>query len=473
MTDDARPAIVWFRDDLRLADNPALDSAVATGRPLVLIYVLDQFSPDLRPLGGAARWWLGRSLASLARSVEAKGGRLLLRRGPAGAVLPALAAECNARAVFWNRRYGAAEIAVDTDVKSALIAGGVEARSFNGALLAEPWSVLNRAGQPFRVFTPFHRTAAEHDVPDPLKAPAQTLTGPDLPSEPLDSWQFEPRQPDWAGGLRETWVPGEAGALARLDTFLDEGLAGYALGRDRPDLAHVSRLSPHLRFGDISPRQILAAVRAAKAPPGDVAKFVAELYWREFSYHLLFHFPDLERRNFQPRFDAMAWRDDPDLLAAWQRGRTGYPLVDAGMRQLWREGWMHNRVRMVAASFLIKHGLIDWRLGEAWFWDTLVDADPASNAASWQWVAGSGADAAPYFRIFNPVIQGAKFDPHGDYIRRYVPELAQVPLSAVHAPWLGGTQLRGAAGCYPPPAVAHAEARDRALAAFEAVKAAG
>ncbi|MFK8251362.1 cryptochrome/photolyase family protein [Ancylobacter terrae] len=466
------PVLVWFREDLRLSDNPALDHAVATGAPLLLLYILDEASPGVRPLGGATRWWLSRSLAALSADIARKGGHLILRRGAAGPIVEDLVAQHDVRTVCWNRRYTAAGIAVDRGLKEALKAKGVGVETFNGSLLDEPWTVKTKAGEPFRVFTPYHRAAREHAPPAPTRAPKALPPGPACASDDLDGWRLEPTRPDWAGGLRRAWTPGEAGGQTRLGDFLDVGLKGYAVKRDRPDRDNVSRLSPHLHFGEVSPRQVLAGAQLAgedgRANSADVAKFVAELYWREFSYHLLFHVPDLATRNFQPRFDAFPWQDDEALLTAWQRGRTGYPIVDAGMRQLRETGWMHNRVRMVTASFLIKHGLVDWRRGEAWFWDTLVDADPASNAASWQWVAGSGADAAPYFRIFNPVLQGEKFDPDGAYVRRYVPELGALPARVIHRPWEAGAARPAD---YPAPVVDHAAARARALDAYERMRA--
>jgi len=466
------PALVWLRDDLRLSDNPAIQAALATERPVHLLYVLDQESPDLRLLGGAALWWLGRSLGSLAKQIEKLGGQLILRRGKAGKVLPAVIDETQSAAVFWNRRYGAAEIALDTSIKADLTQHGIEVTSCNASLLHEPWTVQTQAKGPFRVFTPFFRAASQLDTRPPTHAPKDWRWAKPIESDALNDWKLEPSRPDWAGGLRETWTPGEDGARAALADFLDHGIHGYAEKRDRPDRENTSRLSPYLRFGNISPHQALAALRhaedAGEVKAADATKFVSEIYWREFSYHLLFHYPDLAEANFNKRFDALQWRHNKGFEAAWQRGLTGYPLVDAGMRQLWQTGWMHNRVRMVVASFLIKHGQIDWRHGERWFWDTLVDADPANNAASWQWVAGSGADAAPYFRVFNPVLQGEKFDPNGDYVRRFVPELAGLPNKFIHKPWLADEATLRKAGVtlaetYPRPIVDHALARQRAL----------
>ncbi|MGA0562381.1 cryptochrome/photolyase family protein [Ancylobacter sp. VNQ12] len=481
MTSPALPApvLVWFRDDLRLEDNPALRAAQESGHPLLLVYVLDEESPELRPLGSAARWWLGRSLAALTRAIEAKGGQLVLRRGAAGSLIPAIASETKAGAVYWNRRYGAPEIALDTALKAALTQRDLRVESFNAGLLHEPWTVATQAGGPFRVFTPFYRNAAQRDTRPVLRAGGGWHFAPPPRSDRLADWSLEPTHPDWAGSLRAAWTPGEDGARQKLAAFIEEGLSDYATLRDQPDLPHVSRLSPHLRFGEISPHQALSGLRHAeasgKANGRDVEKFVSELYWREFSYHLLFHYPDLATRNFNPRFDAFEWRSDAAFERAWRKGRTGYPIVDAGMRQLWRTGWMHNRVRMVVASFLIKHGLVDWRCGEDWFWDTLVDADPANNPASWQWVAGSGADAAPYFRIFNPVTQGEKFDPEGAYVRHFVPELAQLPAAIIHRPWEAKAEVLAAAGIvlgetYPHPIVDHGAARQRALERYARIR---
>ncbi len=472
------PTLVWLRDDLRLDDNPALAAAVDEGRPLVLLWVLDEVSPHLRARGGASRWWLHHSLAALAADVARLGNRLILRRGPAGLVVPTVLQEVGAVSVHWNRRRGRAEFDVDSTLKGELKAAGYTVTSHLGDLLHEPTRLVSKSGTPFRVFTPFWKTLRPtiHDtpaLPRPTLLPSPVA---ELASDDLRDWRLLPTSPDWSGGIAANWIPGEAGAAERLRSFLTEGLRSYAAERDHPALDVCSHLSPHLRFGEISPRRIVAAVEQARAgavPPSDenTDKFLAELGWREFSHHLLSQFPDLARRNFQPRFDAFPWARDEGLLDAWRRGRTGYPLVDAGMRELWVTGTMHNRVRMVVASFLVKHLLQDWRQGEAWFWDTLVDACPAANPASWQWVAGSGADAAPYFRIFNPVSQGEKFDPDGTYVRRWIPELARLPASSIHAPWTASRAVLEACGIrlgetYPRPVVDHAEARQRALAAF-------
>jgi deoxyribodipyrimidine photo-lyase len=458
-----QPAVVWFRDDLRLSDHAALHAAAATQRPLICLYVLDEESEGLRPLGGAARWWLAQSLRSLAASLEPLGQRLVLRRGRAADVVPAVTAEAGAHDVFWNRRIAGAKI--DAEVENTLRRADVTVQTFAANLLFEPDT---NAPMP-RVFTAFWRRMLASESPrGPLKAPRQLGPRVDVASDQLADWALEPTKPDWAGGLREAWSTGEAAAQDRLADFLDGTLKGYATQRDRFDSVTTSRLSPHLRFGEISAVQVWhAAQHARDRSPGiaqDVDKFLAELGWREFCYRLLYHCPDLATRNLQSSFDRFPWREDNASLRRWQRGETGYPIVDAAMRDLWQTGTMPNRLRMVVASFLSKHLLIDWRAGEAWFWDTLVDADPASNPANWQWVAGSGMDAAPYFRIFNPVLQGEKFDPAGGYVRRFVPELADVPRAQIHKPG------HGARSGYPPPIVDHGEARKRALAAFDRIK---
>ncbi len=478
-------SLCWFRDDLRLADNPALAAAVAGG-PTLCLYVLDT-GVDRRAPGGAARWWLSRSLSALADDIAARGGELLLMAGDPAELIPFVARESGVDRVFWNRRYEAAAIALDTRLKALLSGAGREVESFNAHLLNEPWQVTSKAGEPMKVFTPYWRAARALGEPaapaaaprriEPLRPPAslrrETVT--------LESLALEPTAPDWAGGMRDEWRPGEAGATERLSAFLAGALAGYGSGRNRPDYLSTSRLSPHLRFGEIGPRQIWHAVEAARqsgqaaGSAADAEKFLSEVGWREFAYHLLFHNPALATRNYNARFDDFPWRRDDPALRTWRRGLTGYPVVDAGMRELWTTGWMHNRVRMIVASFLIKHLLIDWREGEAWFWDTLVDADPANNAASWQWVAGSGADAAPYYRIFNPVLQGVKFDPEGAYVRRWAPELAKLDDAFIHQPWEAPAEALARAGIvlgktYPRPIVELGFGRQRALDALASLK---
>lgn len=476
-TDGNAPLIVWLRSSLRLADNPALHAAHKTRRPLVFLYTLDD-AADGRPLGGAARWWLGRSLAALAHDLSARDARLVLRRGAADECIAGVARESGATGVVCNRIHHEPQRALADRVRARVDGLGLGFKSFAADLLVEPDDVAKPGGSGPRVFTPFwKRILARGTPPAPLPAPEKLRGGPNVSSESLSDWKLEPT-PDWAGGLRATWQPGEAGARAQLRRFLNGGLAGYATRRDRPDHDNTSHLSPHLRFGEISPRQVwqAAAFQGEEIPARiqDVSKFLSELGWREFSHHLLARHPLLWRDNLQSKFDEFPWRRDNAALHAWKRGLTGYPMVDAGMRELWRTGTMHNRVRMVAASFLIKHLLIDWREGETWFWDTLVDADPANNPASWQWVAGCGADSAPYFRIFNPVLQGEKFDPDGAYVRSFVPELKEMPAPLIHRPWTAKPEELARAGVrlgetYPHPIVDHAAARARALDAFAKV----
>lgn len=468
------PVLFWFRDDLRLADNPGLSAAVATGQPVILLYLLDEVTDGVRPPGSAARWWLDKSLRALSAGISARGGRLVLRRGASASVVPAIIDQTGATAVFWNRRYGAARHA-DATLKAALDADGVNVSSFKANLLVEPFEFAPERGRyprgGYKVFTPFWRALAAYYQSTPaLPAPEAFLAAPDIESERLESWSLHPAKPDWSGGMAAVWTPGEAAAQARLDAFLAESISGYADGRDRPDLDHTSRLSPHLRFGELSPAQIWRSARAAEAagaPARDVEKFLSELAWREFCWHLLYHDPELHRLSWRREYEDVAWQEpDPDLFTAWKKGRTGFPIVDAGMRQLWETGWMHNRVRMIAASCLAKDMLIHWRHGEAWFWDTLVDADEANNPCGWQWVAGTGADAAPYFRVFNPALQGERFDPDGRYVRRWVPELARAPAKTLHqalpAP-------RPGAPAYPAPVLDRSTARERVISAFRAV----
>ncbi len=468
----SRPVLLWFRNDLRISDNPALQAAAKSGAPIVALYILEN-AKGLRPPGAAWRWWLAGSLRNFAENLSSRGLPLVLRSGDPRKIVADIARETKFAAVYWNRRYVAAEAKLDNQIEQHLLANDCAVETFNASLLNEPWSIESKAGGPIRVFTPYFRASEERGNPRAVVGDLRKLHAADAPkSETLDDWNLEPSRPDWAAAMNASWTRGEDGAKKRLGDFTKHALRGYAEHRDRPDIDGTSRLSPYLAHGEISPHQI---VNALPATGRDVEKYRAEIGWREFSYHLLHHFPDLQRVNFQRRFDAFPWRDDPKALRRWQRGLTGYPIVDAGMRQLWRTGWMHNRVRMVAASFLIKHLLTDWRHGEEWFWDTLVDADPANNAASWQWVAGSGADAAPYFRVFNPVLQGEKFDPNGSYVRNWIPEIARLPNALLHKPWTASPLELAAAGVtlgkdYPAPIVDHQEARDRALRAFQTLK---
>ncbi len=482
-----KPIICWFRDDLRVTDNPALSAACEAGAEVLCLYIYEGNGAQ-RPLGGAANWFLHGALKSLADKLAECGAKLHIFRGDPSEILPRLAADVDAGSVVWNRRYNLAEREADAALKLSLKNQNVDVRSFNGHLLFEPWEVKTQTGGPMRVFTPFWRAArAVRDVTAPYPAPAKIKSYNRQPNSlhleiTLDELDLVPTRPDWSGGMQAEWHPGEDGAKARLASFLDGAIKGYGNDRNLPGKLTTSRLSPHLRFGDIGVRQIWAATMARvdsgelEGYETDVQKFTAELGWREFSYHLLFHFPTLPTANYQSRFDQFPWVSDAEKLKAWQRGMTGYPIVDAGMRELWQTGWMHNRVRMVVASFLIKHLMIDWREGEKWFWDTLCDADHASNSASWQWVAGSGADAAPFFRIFNPITQGEKFDTDAAYVRRFVPELAKLPQEYIHKPWTASLSVLAAANVrlgetYPRPIINHEFARDRALAAFKSINA--
>ncbi|MDG2521973.1 deoxyribodipyrimidine photo-lyase [Caulobacter segnis] len=472
------PVIVWFRRDLRLADNPALHKAAQHGGPVIPVYILDT-TKDVRPMGGASLWWLDKSLKALGGDLEALGSRLILRRGPAGEVLKGLVEQTGAECLLWNRLYDPDTITRDKAIKAELEQAGVSVTSCNAALLTEPWEIKTGTGGSYKIFTPFWRALRSqiqldviHRAPEALPAPARWPA-----SDKLTDWGLHPAKPDWSKGFSD-WTPGEAGASERLHDFLDENLRDYTEGRDFPAREATSRLSPHLHFGEIGPRAIWRAGHAAAhrgASDSQVDKFLSELGWREFNHGLLYARPDLPQNPFKPAFDHLPWRHDKHGLEAWKRGRTGFPFVDAGMRELWATGYMENRVRMITASFLTKHLLVDWREGEAWFWDTLLDADMANNVNNWQWVAGCGADASPFFRIFNPIAQGQKFDAEGDYIRRWVPELAALPAKHIHEPWKAPQAVLDKAGVrlgdtYAKCIVEHDAARRRALDAYQAVK---
>jgi len=473
------PAIVWFRNDLRVHDNAAL--MAASQHSAVIPVFIWQTNIPARPLGGARQWWLHHSLLRLSEKLEELGTPLILLSGDPADLIPGLIRKAGASAVYWNRRYDPAFQSADSALKADLQGDGFTAESFAGQLLHEPTRLRTGSGTHYKVYSPFWR-ALEPDVENrtPLEAPESLFPFANissLPTETLESWCLLPTKPDWSGGLAEAWTPGEAGAHDRLADFLDDRMQGYADRRDIPGIDATSGLSPHLAAGEITPAQIFEALKNTDndASPADRTKFRKEIGWREFAWHLLANDPALPDKNHNAKFDRFPWLSNAAALTAWQKGLTGYPVVDAGMRQLWQTGWMHNRVRMIVASFLTKHLLIDWRKGEEWFWDTLVDADPASNAASWQWVAGSGADAAPYFRIFNPVLQGEKFDPAGDYVRSFVPELAEMPSKFIHKPWSAPEQVLKTAGIrlgdtYPHPIIDHKLARNRALAAYQQIK---
>ncbi|MDJ0314968.1 deoxyribodipyrimidine photo-lyase [Arthrobacter sp. H35-D1] len=454
-----KSSIVWFRDDLRIADNPALLAAAAEGAAVAL-YVLDEQSHGIRPLGGAAKWWLHHALADLQAELEGLGIPLLLRRGSATEIVPAICKALEAGSLYWNRRYGGPERNVDAAVKEWAGEQGIHAESFQGSLLHEPWTLRTGAGNPYQVFTPFWRALSEWDFRSPLGMPdAGRGHAGNLPEgDRLESWSLLPQNPDWAGGLRASWQPTAAAGHDALKHFLQDAVGNYGEGRDRPDQSGTSRISPYLRWGQLSPFQVWDALADRRSEgSADAGIFASELGWREFCWHQLYHHPDLATTNLRRKFDAYPWRSpeqqDPAgnrPWRAWCTGTTGIPLVDAGQRELWHTGFMHNRVRMVAASFLIKNLGIDWRAGEQWFWDTLVDADSAANPANWQWVAGSGADASPFFRIFNPVTQARKFDPTGSYVGRWVTEILEPG--------------------YPEPIVDLQETRREALDAYASIK---
>ena len=461
-----QPVIMWFRQDLRLADHSALTAAAANG-PVLPIYILDDVTPGDWRWGGASRWWLHHSLVRLNKSLP-----LVFRHGETIAALEKLIVESKASALYFTRDYAPWSGALERRVKDLCDRLGVDCHRHGGFLLHEPESIRNGSGEFFKVYTPYSRVCFAKGMPRAVKpVPVVTRHDVDVASDELSSWKLLPTKPDWASGLAKAWTPGEAGARAVLEQFLDDGLKGYAEGRDRPDQQHVSRLSAHLHWGEISPHQVWHSAsqhmaRAKGTLDHDGEKFLKEILWREFAYNLIHHVPTFPDKPFKPEFEDFPWDVDPAALKAWQQGKTGYPIVDAGIRELWSTGIMHNRVRMIVASFLIKDLLVPWQEGERWFWDTLVDADIGNNSAGWQWVAGCGADAAPYYRVFNPVLQGEKFDPRGTYVRRWVPELANVPDAFLHKPW----EMPLPPKAYPARIIDHGKARDRALSAFKRIK---
>lgn len=465
-------AIVWLRRDLRLADNPALLAASHNADGVVPLYIHNPTEGQPWSMGSASRWWLHHSLKSLDDSLRQQGSRLIIRQGNELETLTGLISKLGATQVYWNRLYEPADIARDARIKSALRDQGIRVETFNSALLNEPWEIRRATGEPYRVFTPYWKAVQSAGLDRPPYPAPQRLPAPSRwpESTKLDLLGLLPKIP-WDSGFYRDWQPGEQCAWANLECFITDGLRGYKQQRDIPGQAGTSRLSPHLRFGEISPRQVVHGILSRGLPGGDTASdcYIREIAWREFAHHLLFHFPDTANRPLDARFDRLAWRLPEDYAAdlqAWQRGMTGYPIVDAGMRELWATGWMHNRVRMIVASLLTKNLLIPWQEGARWFWDTLVDADLACNTLGWQWTAGCGADAAPFFRIFNPVLQGEKFDPRGKYVRRWIPELASVPEPLVHKPWEAASY-----GAYSRPIVDLKLSRQRALDRFAEIKA--
>lgn len=470
---DNSPVIVWFRQDLRLRDNPALLAAHESGRPIIPLYILDDKNSGEWRMGAASRWWLYKSLSALKDDLD---GTFTFEKGDPETILSDIIKETGARKIYWNRCYEPWRIKRDKAIKQNLNGETVKIKSFNGSLLYEPHTVLKEDGTPYRVFTPFFKRGCLERGGEPrtptVKPDRISLYNYNRLS--LDQLNLMP-EINWYQTMENEWVPGEEGALDRLSEFMENGLKGYKEGRNFPTRENVSRLAPHLHFGEISPNEAWYAGRItmmARDCENDGAHFLSELGWREFSNSLLFHFPDMTRENLQKKFDQFPWNNDPDALKAWQTGQTGYPIVDAGMRELWQTGYMHNRVRMIVGSFLVKNLLLHWHHGEDWFWDTLLDADLANNSASWQWIAGCGADAAPYFRVFNPITQGQKFDGEGGYIRRFVPELEKLPNKYLNCPWEAPENILEYAGIklgkdYPKPIVDLKTSRERALLAFK------
>lgn len=465
-------AIVWFRQDLRLNDNPALFEALTQYNQVIPLYILDGKNSML---GEAQAWWLHHSLLALKDSLSHQLGlNLVFRKGAPLKILFELINTHGINAIYWNRCYEPKSIERDKKIKATVKEMGVDVLSFNANLFNEPWTISNKSGEFFKVFTPYWKTCRQRLVPQPIKTLPRAHASIEIASDKLEEWKLLP-QLNWASQFPQCWTPGEQGAQDRLNEFIIDNLHGYKINRDIPERQATSHLSPHLHFGELSPWAILRAIDYAKLDPrcdlDSAEHFLSELGWREFSYYLLYHFPSLPYKNFKSAFDAFPWQNDEQLLTCWQQGTTGYPIVDAGMRELWATGYMHNRVRMIAASFLTKDLLIDWRLGADWFLDTLVDADLANNSASWQWVAGCGADAAPYFRIFNPVLQSQKFDPNGAYIRRWVPELSSLNHQSIHAPWESGEAALIYRICnYPKPIIDHKEARTQAMIYYNQLK---
>ncbi len=457
------PSLIWFRQDLRIADNPALVAAAAKG-PVIALFVLDDETPGSWTWGAASRWWLHHSLKDLSTKIP-----LILRSGKADEIVAEVLQETGAASLHFSRDYAPWSAALEQRIKERCEKQNIACHRYGGFLLHEPETIRNGAGEPYKVYTPFSRACFASGEPRPPKpVPKFAMATNTLKSDALN---LLPTTPDWAEGLRQNWQPGEAGAARLLATFIDDALVDYAEGRDRTDRPFTSRLSAHLHWGEISPHAVWHVARSAMARANGTLdksgeKFLKEILWREFSYHLLHHWPHFPDQPFKPEYAEFPWVENPHALKLWQHGKTGYPIVDAGMRELWHTGIMHNRVRMITASFLIKDLLIPWQEGERWFWDTLVDADIGANSASWQWVAGSGADASPYYRVFNPVLQGQKFDPEGAYVKKWVPELRDVPVAFIHTPWL----LPNPPKSYPHRMVDHAMARDRALEAFKRIK---
>lgn len=474
-----KPVIVWYRQDLRIADHPALQTAIDSGKPIIPLYIYAKDEEGRWSYGGATQWWLHYSLESLKNELDKVGLKLVVREGDSLDVLKKIIKDTGADTVLWHRRYEPYSIARDTKVKSELHHMGITAQSFNGTLLFEPWTIANKQKKPFQVFTPFWRHCLTLKSPEqPFKAPEEKLNG----YKSIDSLQIKDLKLlpkiHWDTGLKEEWTPGVEGAAQRLNEFLKEPIVDYIGERDRPDHHGTSKISPHLHFGEITSRMIWHAVHQkykGHLTDQGIEGYLRQLGWREFAHHLIYHFPHTPEKPLRAEFTHFPWNNNPKHLKAWQKGLTGYPIVDAGMRELWHTGWMHNRVRMVVGSFLVKDLLLPWQEGEKWFWDTLVDADLANNTLGWQWVGGCGADAAPYFRIFNPMTQGEKFDPEGDYVKKWVPELKLMPKKWIHRPWEAPPEILQKAkvqlgSTYPEPIVDHDKARKKALEAFSEIR---
>ncbi|QDT63992.1 cryptochrome/photolyase family protein [Calycomorphotria hydatis] len=471
------PVLVWFRNDLRLSDNPALTAALNADVPLIPVYILDEEPAGKWARGGASRWWLHHSLASLSEALEKRGSKLILSEGPTEESLQAIAEDAGAKEVFCNARIEPYARKQEKSVRDHLADYDIEFHLYRDSMLHDPREIETKEGNPYQVFTPFWKSVkaelgnelrTEPDAPKKLPSPKSWPK-----SESLDDWKLLPKL-DWDEQFYDHWTPGRKGAEKKLTEFLENAISDYGKDRDFPAKRGTSQLSPHLHFGEITPREIWNKVNEHGGGKG-AEKYLSEVGWREFAHHLLYHFPHTINEPLREKYADFPWRDEPEELDAWKKGKTGYPIIDAGMRELWATGWMHNRVRMIVSSFLTKDLMIHWMEGDRWFWDTLVDADLANNTLGWQWAAGCGADAAPYFRIFNPMTQSKKFDSKGEYLRRWLPELADLSDEAIHEPWTASESELAEAGVklgedYPERIVDHAEARERALAALETIK---
>ncbi|MFL2813241.1 MAG: cryptochrome/photolyase family protein [Candidatus Puniceispirillales bacterium] len=469
------PSILWFRVDLRLSDNPAFQKAIELGKPIIPIYILDDDDANNRKLGDASKWWLHNSLKSIYSELEKVGSKILFFKGNAEDVIKKIIEETNADTVLWNRRYEPWAVKRDKSIKENLILKSKNVFSFNGSLLYEPWEIKSKIGNPLKVFTPFKRALLNKGVIFNVSKSPNTILSPSLWPSSLDIDDLDlVKNKLWTDKFANSWVPGSKTAKAKLISFKENNIHDYNKDRDIPSVLGTSKLSPHLRFGEISPKEIFIAMNDLEENDG-VLTYKSEIIWREFAHNLLWYFPDIHEKPIKNEFSKFMWDNSQSNFDLWTKGMTGYPIVDAGMRELWSTGWMHNRIRMVTASFLTKHLLLPWQMGEKWFWNTLLDADPASNTSGWQWVSGSGADAAPYFRIFNPIIQGQKFDPEGEYVKKFIPELKDLPSKFIHEPWKADSALLKKSDIklgetYPLPIVDHKFARERALNKYAEIR---